>query len=87
MQLTGLQVGALRHKRSDAPAEDREALRSVEHIGRSALAEMRGLLAAMRRDGEDGQPGFPGGVNSGTAGKTSSNVAPWPLALCTWTEP
>ena len=34
-----------------------------------------------------GQPGFPGGVNSGTAGRTSSNVAPWPLALCTRTEP
>ena len=57
-----LQVGALRHKRSDAPAEDREALRSVEHIGRSALAEMRGLLAAMRRDGDEAefapQPGL-----------------------------
>ncbi|MDX6621856.1 MAG: hypothetical protein QOK36_4242 [Gaiellales bacterium] len=48
-----LQVGAVRHKRPDAPAEDREALKSVEQIGRSALAEMRGLLAAMRRDGDE----------------------------------
>jgi signal transduction histidine kinase len=48
-----LQVGAVRHKRPDAPAEDREALRSVEQVGRTALAEMRSLLAAMRRDGDE----------------------------------
>ena len=48
-----LQVGAVRHRRPDAPAEDREALRSVEQVGRTALAEMRGLLAAMRRDGDE----------------------------------
>jgi signal transduction histidine kinase len=48
-----LQVGAVRHKRPDAPAEEREALRSVEQVGRTALAEMRGLLAAMRRDGDE----------------------------------
>ena len=48
-----LQVGAVRHKLPDALAEDRDALRGVEHAGRTALAEMRRLLAAMRRDGDD----------------------------------
>ena len=39
-----LQVGAVRHKLPDALAEDRDALTSVERAGRTALAEMRGLL-------------------------------------------
>ena len=59
-----LQVGAVRHKIPDERAEDREALRGVERAGRTALAEMRRLLAAMRRDGEDvefaPQPGLDG---------------------------
>jgi signal transduction histidine kinase len=59
-----LQVGAVRHKLPDAFAEDRDALRSVERAGRTALAEMRRLLAAMRRDGEEAellpQPGLDG---------------------------
>jgi signal transduction histidine kinase len=48
-----LQVGAVRHKLPDARPEDREALEGVERTGRTALAEMRRLLGAMRRDGED----------------------------------
>jgi len=59
-----LQVGAVRHKLPDALAEDRDALRGVERAGRTALAEMRRLLAAMRRDGEEAellpQPGLDG---------------------------
>jgi signal transduction histidine kinase len=59
-----LQVGAVRHKLPDALAEDRDALRNVERAGRTALAEMRGLLAAMRRDGDEAeltpQPGLEG---------------------------
>jgi signal transduction histidine kinase len=59
-----LQVGAVRHKLPDALAEDSDALRGVEQVGRTALAEMRGLLAAMRRDGEEAelipQPGLDG---------------------------
>ena len=47
-----LQVGAVRHKLPDGLAEDREALRGVERAGRTALAEMRRLLAAMR-NGDD----------------------------------
>jgi signal transduction histidine kinase len=59
-----LQAGAVRHKLPDALAEDREALTSVEQTGRTALAEMRRLLAAMHRDGDDvdlmPQPGLDG---------------------------
>jgi signal transduction histidine kinase len=59
-----LQVGAVRHKLPEAQAEDREALRGVERAGRTALAEMRRLLAAMRHDGEEAellpQPGLDG---------------------------
>ena len=47
-----LQVGAVRHNLPEGVAEDRNALRSVEQAGRTALAEMRRLLAAMRTDGE-----------------------------------
>jgi signal transduction histidine kinase len=48
-----LQVGAVRHRLADAPAEDRQALEDVERTGRTALTEMRRLLGAMRRDGDD----------------------------------
>jgi signal transduction histidine kinase len=59
-----LHVGAVRHKLPDALAEDRDALRGVERAGRTALAEMRRLLAAMRREGDEAellpQPGLDG---------------------------
>jgi signal transduction histidine kinase len=59
-----LQVGAVRHKLPDALAEDRDALTDVERAGRTALAEMRRLLAAMRRDDDEAellpQPGLDG---------------------------
>jgi signal transduction histidine kinase len=46
-----LQAGAVRHR---LPAgDDEEALRDVEKTGRMALAEMRRLLGAMRRDGDE----------------------------------
>jgi signal transduction histidine kinase len=59
-----LQVGAVRHKLPQTLDEDRDALGRVEQAGRTALAEMRRLLGAMRRDG-DGldlapQPGLDG---------------------------
>jgi signal transduction histidine kinase len=57
-----LQVGAVRHRMPESDAEDREALQNVEQAGRAALAEMRRLLDAMRRDGEEAelrpQPGL-----------------------------
>jgi signal transduction histidine kinase len=59
-----LQVGAVRHKLRDTRGEDREVLMGVEQTGRAALAEMRRLLAVMRRDGDDveltPQPGLDG---------------------------
>lgn len=48
-----LQVGAVRHKLPATLHEDADALRGVERTGRTALAEMRRLLGAMRADGED----------------------------------
>lgn len=59
-----LQVGAVRHNLPQERREDNDALRRVEQAGRTALAEMRRLLGAMRRDGEDPelapQPGLDG---------------------------
>jgi signal transduction histidine kinase len=46
-----LQVGAVRH-RLPAASEEGEALRNVEQAGRTALAEMRRLLGALRK-GDD----------------------------------
>ena len=46
-----LQVGAVRH-RLPAASQEEEALRNVERAGRSALAEMRRLLGALR-EGDD----------------------------------
>jgi signal transduction histidine kinase len=47
-----LQIGAVRHKLPQTLEEDKDALRGVEQAGRSALAEMRRLLGAMRQDGQ-----------------------------------
>jgi signal transduction histidine kinase len=47
-----LHVGAVRRRLPDALTEDRQALQGVEQAGRTALAEMRRLLAAMRTEGE-----------------------------------
>jgi signal transduction histidine kinase len=59
-----LQVGAVRHKLPEARAEDSQALKEVERAGRTALTEMRRLLAAMRREGDEAellpQPGLDG---------------------------
>jgi signal transduction histidine kinase len=46
-----LQVGAIRHKLPET--QHKEALRDVEQTGRTALAEMRRLLGAMRHDGDE----------------------------------
>jgi signal transduction histidine kinase len=59
-----LQVGAVRHKLPEDMTEDRDALTGVERAGRTALTEMRRLLAAMRREGDEAelapQPGLDG---------------------------
>jgi signal transduction histidine kinase len=48
-----LQVGAVRHNLPAALEEEKDGLRGVEQAGRTALSEMRRLLGAMRRDGDD----------------------------------
>ena len=48
-----LQVGAVRHKLPDTLGDDRQALEDVESTGRTALAEMRRLLGAMRDRGAE----------------------------------
>jgi signal transduction histidine kinase len=52
MSVMVLQVGAVRHKLPHTLEEDRDALGRVEQAGRTALAEMRRLLGAMRNDGD-----------------------------------
>jgi signal transduction histidine kinase len=47
-----LQIGAVRHNLPGGLETDREALGRVEQAGRTALAEMRRLLGAMRRNGD-----------------------------------
>jgi signal transduction histidine kinase len=64
MSVMVLQVGAVRHKLPDTLEDDRDALGRVEQAGRTALAEMRRLLGAMRTDGDrvefGPQPGLDG---------------------------
>jgi signal transduction histidine kinase len=48
-----LQVGAVRHKLPAELTENVNALKDVEHAGRTALTEMRRLLGAMRRAGDE----------------------------------
>jgi signal transduction histidine kinase len=59
-----LQIGAVRHRLPQTQEEDKDALRGVEQTGRTALAEMRRLLGAMRHDGQrlelTPQPGLDG---------------------------
>lgn len=50
-----LQVGAVRHRMPESAAVDREALENVERAGRTALAEMRRLLNAMREEGDEAE--------------------------------
>jgi signal transduction histidine kinase len=64
MSVMVLQVGAVRHGLPDELGDDKEALEDVERAGRIALAEMRRLLGAMRRESDDvdlaPQPGLAG---------------------------
>jgi signal transduction histidine kinase len=59
-----LQVGAVRSKLGTEHPDETEALASVERAGRTALGEMRRLLGAMRREGDEAerspQPGLEG---------------------------
>ena len=59
-----LQVGAVRHKLPEELADESDALRGVEGAGRTALTEMRRLLAAMRDDGDSLELGPQPGLDS-----------------------
>jgi signal transduction histidine kinase len=58
-----LQVGAVRHKLPHELDDESHALRGVERTGRTALAEMRRLLGAMRRDEDDVELGPQPGLD------------------------
>jgi signal transduction histidine kinase len=64
MSVMVLQVGAVRHKLPQTLEEDRDALGRVEQAGRTALAEMRRLLGAMRRDGDEVELGPQPGLDA-----------------------
>jgi len=64
MSVMVLQVGAVRHKLPQGLEEDRDALGRVELAGRTALAEMRRLLGAMRKDGDGVELGPQPGLDA-----------------------
>lgn len=59
-----LQVGAVRHQLPGSMEDELDALKGAERTGRTALAEMRRLLAAMRREGDDVELGPQPGLDS-----------------------
>jgi signal transduction histidine kinase len=59
-----LQVGAVRHRHADGLAEDTNTLKAVEQAGRTALSEMRHLLAAMRNHDDDVELGPQPGLDA-----------------------
>ena len=84
MSVMVLQVGAVRHKLPDPLEEDREALGRVEQAGRTALAEMRRLLGAMRSNGDLSRSALNrASMPSTRSWKTSS--MPGFRCNCTWT--
>jgi signal transduction histidine kinase len=59
-----LHVGAVRHKLPPSLVQETEALKDVERTGRTALAEMRRLLGAMREDRDAPEMGPQPGLGS-----------------------
>ena len=78
-----LQVGAVRHRLPAALAEDRDALRGVEQTGRTALAEMRRLLGAMRDGDEDARARAPAGPRPARRARRGGRPRRAPRARCT----
>src|ERR687892_2535951 len=64
MSVMVLQVGAVRHKLPQDLEGDRDALGHVEQAGRTALAEMRRLLGAMRNNGDGVELGPQPGLDA-----------------------
>ncbi len=82
-----LQVGAVRHGMPETQAEHRQALENVERAGRNALAEMRRLLGAMRRDDEHPELVPNPGLASLDGLLEDVRAAGLPVALQTHGEP
>ncbi len=82
-----LQVGAVRHNFAGRHPEDEEALEGVERTGRTALAEMRRLLGAMRREGDDVELGPQPGLDGLDALSEQVGRAGLPVRLHTDGEP
>ncbi len=64
MSVMVLQVGAVRHRLPETRTEDKQALGRVEQAGRTALAEMRRLLGAMRSNADGVALGPQPGLDS-----------------------
>ena len=64
MSVMVLQVGAVRHRLPQTDTENRQALGRVEQAGRTALAEMRRLLGAMRSNADGVALGPQPGLDS-----------------------
>jgi signal transduction histidine kinase len=76
-----LQVGAVRHRLPASLARETAALRDVEETGRTALAEMRQLLGAMRENGEPAEMTPQPGLGSLDALLAQVRRAGLPVAL------
>ena len=87
MSVMVLQVGAVRHKLPPTLEEDRDALGRVEQAGRTALAEMRRLLGAMRSDDEGVELGPQPGLDSLDSLVEDVNRAGLPVRLHVDGEP
>jgi signal transduction histidine kinase len=59
ISVMGLQAGAVRRLLRPEQQQERDALLGIERLGRDAVAEMHGLLALLREEGDDGGEGTP----------------------------
>jgi signal transduction histidine kinase len=82
-----LQVGAVRHKLPEDQAGHKSALRDVEQAGRTALADMRHLLDAMRMDGEGPELAPQPGLGRLTGLLDEIRRAGLPVRLCVTGDP
>ena len=78
-----LQTGAVRHKLPETLQEHKHTLREVEQVGRTALADMRHLLDAMRQDGESVTMAPPPGLDRLGVLVADITRAGLPVRLCT----
>jgi signal transduction histidine kinase len=82
-----LQVGAVRHNLPPSLAQETDALKDVEQTGRTALAEMRRLLGAMREERDAAEMAPQPGLGSLDALFTQIRRAGLPVELHVEGEP